>query len=741
MISESDLQVGDVLGGFKIEQILGRGGMGVVFKAHELALNRKIALKVLASRLSANEEFLQRFKREAQVIASLKHPNIVSILTYGHERGFHFFAMEYVPGRDLREILKEKSHMPVEQALRIIRQVAEALTEAAAKGIVHRDIKPSNIIIDSTGKAYVSDFGVACFEDASVKLTQTGLFLGTPEYASPEQAKGLALDTRSDIYSLGAVLYKMLSGRPPFTGDSPLALMIKIATEPVPPIVKINPAVPKTVVALLEKMMAQDLKQRYLSSRALLKDIDHCLRQLKGNTNFPPKEELFDDATGKTAAVTANPRGARIGLFGAILGIAVAMILIVWLIYGNNLSNSERTPVQTADSTDKDRVTVEPADVVDRALSSPGPAFPVPTEPALDKTPVPLSYNVPSPDPVKSGVHRDQTAAEKVPTAVSVSPVPASKGAVEASVPKDVPAGEKIALENAVVHTPESDKIAVESAPTKVESAKTGPLPQDPTVLLIVARRTDFYETDKDYVYKRMRASGLKIVTPEEIPALHEQMRSGNIPGTWLFVHRNAPSGCAQIVMFVDIIGESASWCKINLWTMDMETAASVHPYYTSSFIAIASFRNQAVQQEINFAISGMEAKVRTYWDQKKRLAAMASASPAVEQKVMPKGNGPTAATEISDQNSGTATVLKEGSEKTVAWPLSPVVLVIVSGKKGLLIDLTRSYLFDSLRRSKLKFITPEEIPVLREQRRVLALFRVPGSNLTSLCLLDMLRL
>jgi eukaryotic-like serine/threonine-protein kinase len=167
---------------------------------------------------------------EAQVIASLKHPNIVNNLSYGQEKGLHFFAMEYVQGRDLREILKESPLMPFEEALNIIRQVADGLSEAGAKGVVHRDIKPSNIMIDSMGRAYLTDFGVACFEEATEKLTQTGLFLGTPEYSSPEQAKGLTLDVRSDIYSLGAVLYRMLSGRPPVSGQSPLAVVVKIST-------------------------------------------------------------------------------------------------------------------------------------------------------------------------------------------------------------------------------------------------------------------------------------------------------------------------------------------------------------------------------------------------------------------------------------------------------------------------------------------------------------------------------
>ena len=204
MISEDTIDLGSSLGGFKIERELGRGGMGVVYKAHELSLNRKAALKVLSQRLSSDEEFLKRFQREAQVIAALNHPNIVNMLSCGEDHGLYYFAMEYVNGKDPGQILEEKTSIPLAQALSITSQVAGALAEAGGRGVVHRDIKPSNIMIDEMGRAKVTDFGVAHLENSDAKLTRTGLFLGTPEYASPEQATGRTLDVRSDIYSLGS---------------------------------------------------------------------------------------------------------------------------------------------------------------------------------------------------------------------------------------------------------------------------------------------------------------------------------------------------------------------------------------------------------------------------------------------------------------------------------------------------------------------------------------------------------
>ncbi len=337
MHRDQDLHNGDMLGGFKIEEVLGRGGMGTVFMAHDPVLNRKVALKVMAAGLSANAEFLMRFRREAQVIASLKHPHIVNILSYGQEKGHHFFAMEYVDGQDLGQILKKRRSLPYEEALGIIRQVADALSEAATKGVVHRDIKPSNIMIDAMGRAYVTDFGVACLEQASAKLTHTGMFVGTPEYASPEQAKGLTLDVRSDIYSLGGVLYRMLTGQPPVSAESPLAVMVKICSEAVKPIAQIDPHIPNYIGALVDKMMARELDRRHPSPASLLKDIDRCLHQLRGYDDpfaSLTQERPYLKAGAKGAPPSKHLRTVRrhvVGVVGGAIGAGLTVLLVVWL--------------------------------------------------------------------------------------------------------------------------------------------------------------------------------------------------------------------------------------------------------------------------------------------------------------------------------------------------------------------------------------------------------------------------
>lgn len=330
MISEDTIGVGSFLGGFKIERELGRGGMGVVYKAHELSLNRKAALKVLSQRLSSDEEFIKRFQREAQVIATLNHPNIVNIFSCGKDHGFYYFAMEYVNGKDLGQILQEKTSIPLEQALSITSQVASALDEAGGRGVVHRDIKPSNIMIDKMGSAKVMDFGVAHLENSDAKLTRTGLFLGTPEYASPEHATGRPLDVRSDIYSLGAVLYRMLSGKPPVTGVSPMAVMTKLATEPVTPISQINSSVPKPVCALIEKMMAKEPNERFQTPKEILVAIDDCIDSLKLDA---PLAKSKIQGVGTMPASTPKSRSYA-KLFGGIAGVALAVFLIVWLVKG-----------------------------------------------------------------------------------------------------------------------------------------------------------------------------------------------------------------------------------------------------------------------------------------------------------------------------------------------------------------------------------------------------------------------
>ncbi len=268
--------IGKRIDGYEIIRILGRGGMGVVYKAHEMTLQRVVALKVLPTHLAENKEFITRFYREARAAAQLNHPNVVTIHRVGSDDGYHYIAMEYLKGRELTEVIKEKKFLDVPTALEITRQVAGALAAAHELKILHRDIKPQNIMLDDTGRVKVMDFGIAKIanpEGDTHALTMTGQLIGTPAYMSPEQCKGAPSDHRSDIYSLGVVLYQMLTGRVPYTGETPLAVIRKIVEDPVPAVYGFNQEVPDAAVKILHKALAKDPEQRYASASDLESDI------------------------------------------------------------------------------------------------------------------------------------------------------------------------------------------------------------------------------------------------------------------------------------------------------------------------------------------------------------------------------------------------------------------------------------------------------------------------------------
>ncbi len=232
------------LGGrYRIERELGRGGMAKVFLGTDTVLGRTVAVKILAPQFADDDSFVQRFRREAQAAASITHPNIVSVFDTGSDDGVHFIVMEYVEGRTLAEILAGGGRILPDRAIDIAMDVCRALEAAHARGVIHRDIKPGNIMLDPRGDVKVTDFGIARVTTTADTVAQTAAILGTASYLSPEQAQGQPVDGRSDIYSLGCVLYEMLTGRPPFLGDSPVAVASKqVLEQPVPPS-RLNPDV------------------------------------------------------------------------------------------------------------------------------------------------------------------------------------------------------------------------------------------------------------------------------------------------------------------------------------------------------------------------------------------------------------------------------------------------------------------------------------------------------------------
>lgn len=256
--------------GYEIVEEIGRGGMAVVYKALQVSLGRYVALKVLYPSLSADPELVKRFQREARAAAVMKHPNIVTTYDVREANGYHFIVMEYVEGKSLKEYLSEKGILPPEEAIRILRDVASALDYAHERGFVHRDVKPSNVLIDDkTGRAMLTDFGVVRTLHEGTHLTHTGMFVGTVQYASPEQIQGKSVGIESDLYSLGVMAYEMLSGKPPFDG-AVTAVMLAHLQEPPPRL----SGVPEKLNDVFQKALAKPPEARYRSAGEFLRDLE-----------------------------------------------------------------------------------------------------------------------------------------------------------------------------------------------------------------------------------------------------------------------------------------------------------------------------------------------------------------------------------------------------------------------------------------------------------------------------------
>ncbi len=260
---------------YELHARIARGGMADVFLARDLLLDRPVAVKVLFPQFASDAAFVERFRREAQAAANLNHPNIVAVYDWGTDKGAYFIVMEYVEGRSLADILKSEGILHPDRAADVATDVAAALSFAHRNGVVHRDVKPGNVLISSTGQIKVADFGIARAVGGgrTDDLTKTGSVLGTATYFSPEQAQGQTVDPRSDLYSLGVVLYESVSGRPPFAGDNPVAIAYQHVQEQPTALRLINPAVPPTLEAIVLKLLNKRPFDRYPSAEDLRTDL------------------------------------------------------------------------------------------------------------------------------------------------------------------------------------------------------------------------------------------------------------------------------------------------------------------------------------------------------------------------------------------------------------------------------------------------------------------------------------
>jgi serine/threonine-protein kinase len=393
------------------------GGMGVVFRARHRRLERVVALKVLFPQYASDPEFITRFTREAQTLAQHEHQNIVRVFDAEVDRGMYYLAMEFATGGTLQgDIARTRDAgqlFSLDKALLVMRQVGSALDFAHSRGLIHRDIKPSNILIASDGRYLLSDFGLV-LDASKSKLTRTSATMGTPEYMSPEQAKGDSLDRRTDIYSLGIVLYEMLAGQPPFVGSTALSVLNKQISEPAPPLTRFRKGLPQAVVTGVNRALSKDPRERFGRAAEFVAALVMPTDARQG-TVAPVVAQLTQSAQG---SATGNRSGKWLGVIGVVAAVLALGSIVVAVVASRNRDVSGRptaTPTVVA-STSMARPTQAPAVL----LPTPATATPTPTRIAASSTPLPQ----PSATQTAQLVATDTVAPSPTATEATATPVP-----------------------------------------------------------------------------------------------------------------------------------------------------------------------------------------------------------------------------------------------------------------------------------------------------------------------------
>ena len=306
------------IGRYKIEEEVGKGGMAKVYKAYDPNVKRQVALKLMSTHLTDDDEFRARFRREAEAVAALEHVGIVPIYDFGEDDDQLYIVMRLMGGGTLKDRIHD-GPISIEEAAKTLRRIAMALDKAHENGIIHRDLKPGNILYDEDGEGYIADFGVAHLAKSGEELTGTGALIGTPAYMSPEQVRGAndEVDGRSDIYSLGVILFEMLSGRTPYNADTPMGTALMHLLEPVPRVLEINPNLPPTVEEIIDKAMAKEKEDRY----AKAKDMADALDEVIAGSYMPTQKMEDGEKVKEAVAVTQKSSGSKKGLVWGLLGV------------------------------------------------------------------------------------------------------------------------------------------------------------------------------------------------------------------------------------------------------------------------------------------------------------------------------------------------------------------------------------------------------------------------------------
>ena len=288
-------QSGDLIAErYELEELVGTGGMSTVFRAYDLQLERRVAVKILHSHYAEDPEYLERFRREARAVARLSHPNIVTVIDRGDDDGRQYIVFEYVEGENLKELVLHEGRLPVRRALELALAIADGLSFAHQRGLVHRDVKPQNILLNQEGEVKVTDFGIARSLHVEHGVTQTGTVLGTGEYLAPEQASGKTVSAATDVYSLGVVLWELLAGDVPFTGENFVAVALRHVNEQPPDLRERRTDVSPRLAAAVDRALAKDPARRFPSMAAFAKELRACLAELDGSVGVAPPPAPVD---------------------------------------------------------------------------------------------------------------------------------------------------------------------------------------------------------------------------------------------------------------------------------------------------------------------------------------------------------------------------------------------------------------------------------------------------------------
>jgi serine/threonine-protein kinase len=371
--------IGAVLSGrYRLESKIGSGGMSTVYLARDETLERSVAVKVLHGEISDQPDQLERFRREARAVAQVSHPNVVAVIDAGEDGGHPYIVFEYVEGETLKHRIDRLGRLPVDEAVAYAIEIGRGLAAAHARRLVHRDVKPQNVLIDSDGRAKVTDFGIARSLESD-GLTKTGRVLGTTDYVSPEQAMGQGVDARSDIYSLGVLLFEMLTGKVPFEAETLVGVAMKHVNEPLPNVQKRRPEVSSALAAVIERSTAKEPKKRYPDMGAMLADLESALEVEVARAGGAHGEAttVIDSVPRRRRLLT----GRNVSIAGIALVALAAIAAVVIVVVtggddnvtpgGNGGSPSGGTiPLSAAEDFDPDGDNEEHADEVDLAIDS-----------------------------------------------------------------------------------------------------------------------------------------------------------------------------------------------------------------------------------------------------------------------------------------------------------------------------------------------------------------------------------